>query len=101
MSKAPVAREAKASTKYAPVMADDATPAEVVALSVPVAKTPGPFHPTIVVAEILGTEMGDQGRSCEEHTSIGGKVMAKDMVVRLWKVFWLRGGRRWQLPHIG
>ncbi len=30
--------------------------------------------------------MGDQGHSCEEHPNNCGKVLAKDMVVRLWKV---------------
>jgi hypothetical protein len=31
-------------------------------------------------------EMGDQGRSCEDHASNCDKVMAEDVVVRLWKV---------------
>ncbi len=31
-------------------------------------------------------EVGDRGRSCEEHPNNCGKVLAEDMVVRLWKV---------------
>jgi hypothetical protein len=59
----------------------------VVAASAPVVKVHGPFHPTGVLVEILGTEMGDRGCFCEEHTSICGEVMAKDkVVVCLWKV---------------
>jgi hypothetical protein len=84
--KAPVGREAKASKKCALAMADVAAPAEVVAAPAPVKKVPGPFHPSGVVVEIVGTEMGDQSRSCEEHASNCGKVMAEDVVVRLWKV---------------
>ncbi len=84
--KALVAREAKASKECAPAAADVAAPAEVVAVPAPVAKVPGPFHLTRVVAEILGTEMGDQSRSCEEQLSNCGKVMAEDIVVCLWKV---------------
>jgi hypothetical protein len=83
MLKAPVVREAKVSKECATVMADAAAPAEVVAMPAPVAKAPGPFHPTGVVVEIFGTEMGDQGNSCEEHTSNCGEVMAKDVVVHL------------------
>jgi hypothetical protein len=64
-----VAREAKASKRCAPVMADVAVPREVVATPAPVVKAPGPFHPTGIVVEIVGTEMRDQGRSCEEHAS--------------------------------
>jgi hypothetical protein len=81
----PVAREAKASEECSLVTADVATPAEVVAVPMPVAKVPGPFHPTGVVVEIVGMEVGDQGHSCEEHSNCG-EVMAEDMVVHLWKV---------------
>ncbi len=64
------------------------TPAVVDAASAPVvqAKANGPFHPTGVVVEIVGTEMSDQGHSCEEHLKNCGKVMANDVVVRLRKV---------------
>ena len=43
----------------------------------------GPFHPTGVVMEIVGTERSDQGRSCEEHLFNCGEVLAEDVVVRL------------------
>ncbi len=73
-------------------MADVAAPAEVVdapmevvAAPAPVTKVPGPFHPTVVVVEIIGTEVGDCGRS-KEHTSYCGEVMAEDVVVCLQKV---------------
>ncbi len=66
-------------------MADVAAPTEVVAAPVPVAKVPGPFHPTGVVVEIVGTERGDWGCSCEEHSKCS-ELMATDVVVRLWKV---------------
>jgi hypothetical protein len=85
MLKAPVEREAKASKDCFPAMADFVAPAEVVAAPAPVMKAPGPFHPTGVVVEIVGTEMDDWGRSCEEHINCG-EVMAKDVVVRLQKV---------------
>ena len=41
-----------------------------------------PHHPSGVVVGIVGTERGDQGRSCEEHLNCG-EVMAEDVVVRL------------------
>ncbi len=85
-SKTLVAREAKATKECALATAYMAAPAEVVVAPMPVAKAPGPFHSTGVVVEILGTERGDQGRSCEEHISNCGEVMAKDMVVHLRKV---------------
>jgi hypothetical protein len=49
-------------------------------------KADGPFHSNGVVVEIVGTEMSDQGHSCEEHLANCGKVMANDVVVHLWKV---------------
>jgi hypothetical protein len=76
---------AKASKECSPVTADVAAPTEMVATPVPVTKAPGPFHPTGVVVEIVGTNVGDRGCSCEEHSKCG-EVMAKVMVVRLWKV---------------
>ena len=42
-------------------------------------------HPPCVVIEIVGTLMGDRGRSCEEH-AVCGSVLEEDMVVRLRKV---------------
>jgi hypothetical protein len=80
-----MAREAKALKECSPASADVAVPTEVVAAPVTVATAPGPFHPTGLVVEIIGTEVGDRGRSCEEHSNCG-EVMAKDMVARLWKV---------------
>ncbi len=76
---------AKASKECSLVTADVATPAEVVAGPAPVTKVPGPFHPTGVVVEIIGMNVGDRGHSCEEHSKCS-EMMAKVMVVRLWKV---------------
>ncbi len=76
----------KALKEFSPVTAFVAAPAKVVTTPAPVTKVPGPFHPTSVVVEIVGTEVGDQGRSCEEHASNCIEVMAKDVVVHLWKV---------------
>ena len=42
-------------------------------------------HPPGIVVEIVGTLMGDRGRSCEEH-AVCGSVLEEDMVVRLRKV---------------
>ena len=53
----------------------------------------GPFHPTGVVVEIVGTERSDQGRSCEEHLFNCGEVLAEDVVVRLRKVQILEDGK--------
>jgi hypothetical protein len=77
---------AKALKECSLATADIATPAKVVAAPAPVTKAPGTFHPTGVVVEIVGTEVGDQGRSCEEHPNNCGEVLAEDMVVRPWKV---------------
>lgn len=44
-----------------------------------------PTHPTGVCVEIVGTIVGDRGRSCEEH-AVCGSVLEPDMVVRLRKV---------------
>jgi hypothetical protein len=70
-------------------------PAVVDAVSVPVvqAKADGPFHPTGIVVEIVGTEMSDQGHSCEEHPANCGKVMANNVVVHLRKVKIMVEGR--------
>jgi hypothetical protein len=80
-----VAREAKESKECSPGMADFVVPAEVVAKPTPVLQVPGPFHPTGVVVEIVGTKMDDRGCSCEEHRNCG-EVMAKDVVMCLWTV---------------
>ncbi len=77
---------AKALKECSPATADIAAPAKVVTAPAPVTKAPGPFHPTGVVVEIVGTEVGDQGCSCEEHPNNCSKVLAKDLVVRLRKV---------------
>ncbi len=42
-------------------------------------------HPPGIVVEIVGTLMGNRGRSCEEH-AVCGSVLEEDMVVRLQKV---------------
>ncbi len=77
---------AKASKECSLAKADVAAPTEVAAVPTPVMMVPGPFHPTGVVVEIIGTEVGDRGRSCKEHAGNCSQVMAKDMVVHLWKV---------------
>ena len=48
--------------------------------------------PPGIVVEIVGTLMGDRGRSCEEHT-VCGSVLEEDMVVRLQKVQVLADGQ--------
>jgi hypothetical protein len=70
-------------------------PMVVGALSVPAVQAMAnrPFHLTGVVVEIVGTERSDQSRSCEEHIANCGKVMAKDVVVRLQKVQIMVEGR--------
>ncbi len=45
-----------------------------------------PTHPSSVVVEIVGTERGDQGRSCEENHINCGEVLGEDVVVHLRKV---------------
>ena len=49
-------------------------------------------HPPGIVVEIVGTLMGDRGRSCEEHV-VCGSVLEEDMVVHLWKVQVLADGQ--------
>ncbi len=44
------------------------------------------FHPPGIVVEIVGTEAGDRGRMCEEHTVNCGEVLEEDVVVHLRKV---------------
>jgi hypothetical protein len=51
------------------------------------------FHPLGVVMEIVGTETGDRGRTCKEHTANCGKVLEEDVVVHLWKVQVVVDGR--------
>jgi hypothetical protein len=93
---------AKASKECSLATADIAAPAKMVAAPAPVTKAPGPFHPTGVVVEIVGTEVGDQGRSCEEKPTTAARCWP-----RMWWCafgrcrFRLRGGRRQGSPHIG
>jgi hypothetical protein len=44
------------------------------------------FHPPGIVVEIVGTETGDRGHTCKEHTINCSKVLEEDVVVRLRKV---------------
>ena len=56
------------------------------AKKLPPPQDPSPLmHPSGIVVEIVGTERGDQGRSCEEHNINCGEVLAEDVVVRLRK----------------
>jgi len=52
------------------------------------------FHPPGIVVEIVGTEAGDQGRTCKEHIVNCGKVLEEDVVIRLWKVQVVVDGRK-------
>jgi hypothetical protein len=83
-----VAKKAKVAKESAPVMADVATlvPVPVAKAKAPEENVPGPFHPSRVVVEIVGMEMGDQGHSCEEHPNNCGEMLADNVVVRLRKV---------------
>jgi len=94
--KAPVAKKAKVAKESAVVMADVPRP-----VPVPVAKAMapkenvcGPFHPSGVVVEIVRMEMGDQGRSYEEHPNNCGEVLADNVVVRLRKMQLVVDGRK-------
>jgi hypothetical protein len=71
----------------APANVPPPAPAVLDAASAPVvqAKADGPFHPTGIVVEIIGTEMNDQGRTYKEHLNCG-EVMANNVVVHLRKV---------------
>jgi hypothetical protein len=51
------------------------------------------FHPPGIVVEIVGTEAGNWGRTCKEHTVSCGKVLEEDVVVHLWKVQVVVDGR--------
>jgi hypothetical protein len=88
IAKAPVVKKAKVAKESAPVMADVAMPAPVpvTKANAPKKNVPGPFHLSGVVVEIVGTEMGDRGCSCEEHPNNCDKVLASNMVVHLRKV---------------
>ncbi len=94
--KAPMAKRAKVAKESAPVMADVAmpVPAPVTKAMAPKENVPGPFHPSGVVVEIVRTEMGDQGCSCEEHPNNCGEVLANNVVVRLRKVQIVVDGRK-------
>jgi hypothetical protein len=43
--------------------------------------------------KIVGTEAGDRGRTCKEHTVNCSEVLEEDVVVRLWKVQVVVDGR--------
>ena len=49
-------------------------------------------HPPGIIVQIVGTLMGDNGRSCEDHAACGS-VLEEDMVVRLRRVQVLVEGR--------
>jgi hypothetical protein len=51
------------------------------------------FHPSNIVVEIVGTEAGDRGHTCEEHTVNCGEVLEEDVVVCLQKVQVVVDGR--------
>ncbi len=51
------------------------------------------FHPPGIAVEIVGTEAGDWGCTCEEHTINCGKVLEEDVVVHLRKVQVVVDGR--------
>ncbi len=51
------------------------------------------FHSPGIAVEIVGTEAGDQGRSCKEHPANCGEVLEPDVVVRLLKVQLMVEGR--------
>jgi hypothetical protein len=95
-AKALVAKKAKVAKESAPVMADVPTPVPVpvAKVMVPEENVPGPFHPSGLVVEIVGTEMGDRGCSCEEHPNNCGEVLANNVVVRLRKVQIVVDGRK-------
>jgi hypothetical protein len=44
------------------------------------------FHPPGIAVEIVGTEAGNRGRTCKEHTLNCGKVLKEDVVIRFKKV---------------
>ncbi len=51
------------------------------------------FHPPGIVVEIVGTETGDRGCTCKEHTINCSKVLEEDVVVHLQKVQVVVDGR--------
>ncbi len=50
-------------------------------------------HPPGIVVEIVGTDAGNQGRTCEEHPVNCGVMLEEDVVVRLPKVQVMIDGR--------
>ncbi len=48
------------------------------------------YHPPGIVVEIVGTDAGDRGRTCEEHPDNCGVVLEEDVV----------GGRACGMPCI-
>ena len=51
------------------------------------------YHPPGIVVEIVGTDAGNRGRTCEEHPVYCGVVLEEDVVVRLRKVQAVIDGR--------
>ncbi len=51
------------------------------------------FHPPGIVVEIVGTEAGDRGHTCKEHTLNCGEVLEEDVAVHLQKVQVVVDGR--------
>jgi hypothetical protein len=49
-------------------------------------------YPPGIIVQIVGTMMGTNGRSCEEH-AMCESVLEEDMVVRLWRAQVLVEGR--------
>ncbi len=51
------------------------------------------YHPPGIVVEIVGTDAGNRGRTCEEHPVYCGVVLEEDVVVCLQKVQVVIDGR--------
>ncbi len=49
-------------------------------------------HPPGIIIQIMGTEVGTNWQSCEEH-AMCGSFLKEDMIVRIWKVQVLVEGR--------
>ena len=47
-----------------------------------------PYHPSGILIDIVGINMSDKGRPCEEHAS-GGSVLRVDTIV------WFRSAQIW------
>ncbi len=51
------------------------------------------YHPPGIIVEIVGTDAGDRGRTCEEHPVNCGVMLEEDVVGRLRKVQVVIDGR--------